>query len=803
MHQDDNISNTCNSNLRNLGGYIGGSGIGLVHKSLLMPGSDAYQKIVQLQHNLSLHSLLVSNTSDNSQQSNIDYCDPIQSLLDAISCDRSDINKSIFISLKEKLEDHITHMDKAQLLVMLNQSICLAPFEDLKGLPLAIIKRLSTIGTDLIPLQHLNYLAKKDLLKELPINVRRRAFIHNKDCFIQILQSFFNNSENPIDYYKLNEKTIIDQISDIIGSSEKLFDYFASYYSDLVYIQGVDSWSGLIMKVIINTNELGVKIKGLDKVTEFANLIGRYQRVGRIESIVDLTDSLKSIIILQCNEYEDIFKSKNNAISAMAKTQRILSERNPAIISTTKAAPSQPIKRKRDDSPTNKSVRIKTISTNDKTSKNSNSQMNKMSKDAWLKLLMELYKFMELNDEQRVFAMKVTDDIAPNYSQIILNPMSLDVIRDKIRNGKYDSLKKLDTDIKLMFANCRNYNGHGSFFANYAAKLNKKWKSKFEDIENYVDSLPISNASSDENTNNMVIISEPTASKSIKPYTITIPPKIENKSVEPQELSKTLQDLWKYLVSIDASNIFAVKVTDSIAPDYSKVIKHPMSLDVMNNKIRNSKYESLKRFENDVKLMFDNCKTYNEGFELEKYANDLEMKWKIEYERVCKQSSGSEIVITSKNKVDNNSLPPLVIKKQVQVKDKIKNVDISQNQSKENIGFLKSYPEALKLYVNIKDSKLFAKIANDKNERIKILARSCVNYCEIIDVNHYFLDPVTDDIAPSYSSIIKKPMCLRNIKSRIGKGYYINHGLQGLDDDMKLIISNCKLFNIPEDDVFK
>ena len=46
----------------------------------------------------------------------------------------------------------------------------------------------------------------------------------------------------------------------------------------------------------------------------------------------------------------------------------------------------------------------------------------------------------------------------------------------------------------------------------------------------------------------------------------------------------------------DPEGIFAEPVTDSIAPGYSSIIKHPMDLTTMSSKLENNMYTSLTEF---------------------------------------------------------------------------------------------------------------------------------------------------------------------------------------------------------------
>ena len=63
----------------------------------------------------------------------------------------------------------------------------------------------------------------------------------------------------------------------------------------------------------------------------------------------------------------------------------------------------------------------------------------------------------------------------------------------------------------------------------------------------------------------------------------------------------------------DPQTLFLNPVTDAIAPGYSRLIKKPMSIVTMENKIDNNQYHDIKMWEADVRLMFRNCVDYNRG----------------------------------------------------------------------------------------------------------------------------------------------------------------------------------------------
>ncbi|XP_078661628.1 bromodomain adjacent to zinc finger domain protein 2B-like isoform X10 [Branchiostoma floridae x Branchiostoma belcheri] len=62
------------------------------------------------------------------------------------------------------------------------------------------------------------------------------------------------------------------------------------------------------------------------------------------------------------------------------------------------------------------------------------------------------------------------------------------------------------------------------------------------------------------------------------------------------------EDAWPFLVPVNTKQF----------PQYRKIIKKPMDLSTIKNKLRDNKYRSREDFAEDVRLIFDNCETFNE-----------------------------------------------------------------------------------------------------------------------------------------------------------------------------------------------
>jgi bromodomain-containing protein 7/9 len=64
------------------------------------------------------------------------------------------------------------------------------------------------------------------------------------------------------------------------------------------------------------------------------------------------------------------------------------------------------------------------------------------------------------------------------------------------------------------------------------------------------------------------------------------------------------------------------------------------------------------------------------------------------------------------------------------------------------------------------------------------------------DEGYLFADPVTDDIAPGYSKIIREPMDFQKINSKFQNRMYEN--IDQLRDDMYKMFDNCEQYNEPD-----
>lgn len=67
------------------------------------------------------------------------------------------------------------------------------------------------------------------------------------------------------------------------------------------------------------------------------------------------------------------------------------------------------------------------------------------------------------------------------------------------------------------------------------------------------------------------------------------------------EAIKNHRDAWPFINPVD----------EDYAPNYYKIIDHPMDLQTMEDKLDNQEYSSLDEFKADFDRIVENCRTYN------------------------------------------------------------------------------------------------------------------------------------------------------------------------------------------------
>ncbi|XP_055373679.1 protein polybromo-1 [Condylostylus longicornis] len=212
---------------------------------------------------------------------------------------------------------------------------------------------------------------------------------------------------------------------------------------------------------------------------------------------------------------------------------------------------------------------------------------------AMKKKLLNIQKYLEeytISDRQPMllFMEKPSKKLYPDYYDVILHPIDMNTIENNLRSDKYATLDEVVADYRLMFSNCRKYNEEGSMIfedANILEKvLNEKLREHFGFIEKKL---------------------TPKITKTVRKFVSQMDSKL-------WQFYDTIRDYHEPKGNRQLSVIFMKLPSKNDYPDYYDIIKNPVDMEKIAQKLRQQSYENVDDLAADFMLMFENACKYNE-----------------------------------------------------------------------------------------------------------------------------------------------------------------------------------------------
>ncbi|XP_046730498.1 protein polybromo-1 isoform X3 [Silurus meridionalis] len=329
----------------------------------------------------------------------------------------------------------------------------------------------------------------------------------------------------------------------------------------------------------------------------------------------------------------------------------------------------------------------------------------------------------------------------PDYYQQINQPISLQQIREKMKNNEYESVEQMDTDLNVMFENAKRYNVSNSHIYKRALKLQHILQMKRKELGRREDEdgdSMLSSTLSDGST---------TKRKSYKKNT---------KKNRLKSLYQAVTETRELGTGRRLCDLFMVKPSKKDYPDYYKIILEPMDLRTIDHNIRADRYSNEDVMVEDMKLMFRNARHYNEeGSQVYNDANTLE---KIMREKKRELGPAPE---------DDDIISP---------KLKIRKSGISPKKSK--------YLTPLQQKLN----ELYEAVKNYTDKRGRRLST-------------IFLRLPSRAELPDYYLAIKRPIDMERVKSHMLANKY--QDVDALVEDLVLMFNNACTYNEPESLIYK
>ncbi|ORY97374.1 Bromodomain-containing protein [Syncephalastrum racemosum] len=218
-----------------------------------------------------------------------------------------------------------------------------------------------------------------------------------------------------------------------------------------------------------------------------------------------------------------------------------------------------------------------------------------------------------------------------------------------------------------------------------------------------------------------------------------------------------------------------VDVVQLNVPDYFKIIKYPMDLGTIDEKLSQYQYENVRDFISDVRLVFNNCYKFNGP---EAMISMLCQNVESAFEKSLRQMPPSR---EQPSPPPSTSPEPLSVKAGTKRKGRPKR-EIHPPRSKD-------YPEPMTKRPNPRKMDVQMKFCGQVLRELK--------KSKYRDINFPFLAPV-DIVAlniPDYPTIVTHPMDISTIERKLIEGEYDSPA--AFESDVRLMFNNCYKYNPP------
>ncbi|XP_060775398.1 polybromo 1, like isoform X2 [Neoarius graeffei] len=328
----------------------------------------------------------------------------------------------------------------------------------------------------------------------------------------------------------------------------------------------------------------------------------------------------------------------------------------------------------------------------------------------------------------------------PDYYQQIKHPISLQQIREKMRNGEYEGVEQMESDLNTMFENAKRYNVPNSAIYKRAQKLQQIMQLKRRELRD-----------DDEGDSLLSTITPDTGSSKRKGH------KKNTKKNRLKALCAAVTEAREAGTGRRLCDLFMVKPSKKDYPDYYQVILEPIDLRSIESNIRADRYVSEEALMNDMKLMFRNARHYNE--EGSQVYNDADILEKIVKEKQKEFGPLPED--------DDVGSPKLKLRRSGAASPKKSRSQTSLQQ---------------------KLSKLYEAVRSFTDGRGRRLST-------------VFLRLPSRSELPDYYVAIKRPIDMERLRSYMIQGRY--QDIDSMADDFILMFNNACMYNEPESLIYR